>query len=173
MTQFPSPADSAPFAELPAALVDEVLGQTSAVARELLDSFRQVREERAALRGKLEGSGALIADSSLGYPPAPTTCAAGRFIRHRAASHDGSGRGCRGGGRGSDTAIREAALGTPSSQELRCRRASLPGYRHRSPVGNVGRGVVSGHRGSARFVDAGRHVDVAHHLLQSGPQHGA
>ncbi len=76
MTQFPSPADSAPFAELPAALVDEVLGQTSAVARELLDSFRQVREERAALRGKLEGSGALIADSSLGYPPAPTTCAA-------------------------------------------------------------------------------------------------
>ena len=76
MTQFPSPADSAPFAELPAALVDEVLGQTSAVARDLLDSFRQVREERAALRAKLEGSGALIADSSLGYPPAPTTCAA-------------------------------------------------------------------------------------------------
>ena len=76
MTQAPLSADSAPFADLPAALVDDVLGQTSAVARELLTSFRQVREEREALRAKLTDSGLVMAESSLSHPPLPTTCAA-------------------------------------------------------------------------------------------------
>lgn len=76
MTQAPLSADSAPFADLPAALVDDVLGQTSAVARELLTSFRQVREERETLRAKLTDSGLVMAESSLGHPPLPTTCAA-------------------------------------------------------------------------------------------------
>lgn len=68
--------DSAPFADLPAALVDDVLGQTSTVARELLASFQQVREERETLRSNLTDSGLVIAESSLGHPPLPTTCAA-------------------------------------------------------------------------------------------------
>ena len=76
MTQAPLSADSAPFADLPAALVDDVLGQTSAVARELLTSFRQVREERETLRAKLTDSGLVMVESSLGHPPLPTTCAA-------------------------------------------------------------------------------------------------
>ena len=76
MTQAPLSADSAPFADLPAALVDDVLGQTSAVARELLTSFRQVREERETLRAKLTDSGFVMVESSLGHPPLPTTCAA-------------------------------------------------------------------------------------------------
>lgn len=76
MTQAPLSADSAPFADLPAALVDDVLGQTSAVARELLTSFRQVREERETLRAKLTDSGLVMTESSLGHPPLPTTCAA-------------------------------------------------------------------------------------------------
>ena len=76
MTQAPLSADSAPFADLPAALVDDVLGQTSAVARELLTSFQQVREERETLRAKLADSGLVMAESSLGHPPLPTTCAA-------------------------------------------------------------------------------------------------
>ena len=75
MTQAPLPTDSAPFSDLPAALVDDVLRQTSDVARELLTSFRQVREEREALRSKLADSGLVIAESSLGHPPLPTTCA--------------------------------------------------------------------------------------------------
>ena len=76
MTQAPLSADSAPFADLPAALVDDVLGQTSAVARELLTSFQRVREERETLRAKLADSGLVMAESSLGHPPLPTTCAA-------------------------------------------------------------------------------------------------
>ena len=75
MTQTPFSPDSAPFADLPAALVDDVLDQTSAVARELLTSFRQVGEDRESLRKHLVDSGLVIAESSLGYPPIPTTCA--------------------------------------------------------------------------------------------------
>ena len=76
MTQAALSADSAPFADLPAALVDDVLDQTSAVARELLTSFQQIREERETLRTKLTNSGLVMAESSLGHPPLPTTCAA-------------------------------------------------------------------------------------------------
>lgn len=75
MTQPPFSPDAAPFADLPAALVDDVLDQTSDVARELLTSFRQVGEDRESLRKHLVDSGLVIAESSLGYPPIPTTCA--------------------------------------------------------------------------------------------------
>ena len=76
MNQTPLSADQTPFADLPAALVDEVLGQTSVVARELLASFQNVREERETRRKALVDSGIVMAESSLGYPPLPTTCAA-------------------------------------------------------------------------------------------------
>ncbi len=76
MTRTPLAADQTPFADLPAALVDDVLDQTSAVARELLASFQEVRGEREDLRATLVESGIVMAESSLGYPPPPTTCAA-------------------------------------------------------------------------------------------------
>ncbi len=76
MTQSPLTPDQTPFADLPAALVDEVLSQTSAVAQDLLTSFKQVREERETLRAELANSGLVVSESSLGYPPLPTTCAA-------------------------------------------------------------------------------------------------
>jgi hypothetical protein len=66
--------DETPFADLPAALVEEVLGQTAAVAGDLLGSFRKVREDRETLRRQLIESGMVISESSLGYPPFPTTC---------------------------------------------------------------------------------------------------
>ena len=75
MTPPPLSTDPTPFADLPAALVDDVLGQTSAVAGELLTSFQRVREDRESLRKHLIDSGLVIAESSLGYPPIPTTCA--------------------------------------------------------------------------------------------------
>ncbi len=68
------PPDETPFADLPAALVEEVLGQTAAVAEDLLGSFRKVREDRETLRRQLIESGMVISESSLGYPPSPTTC---------------------------------------------------------------------------------------------------
>jgi len=70
------PSDETPFADLPAALVEELLGQTTSVAQELLTSFQQVRNERESLRSQLLESGLVITDSSLGYPPLPTTCGA-------------------------------------------------------------------------------------------------
>ena len=75
MTQTPFSPDSAPFADLPAALVDDVLDQTRDVAGKLLTSFQQVGEDRESLRKHLVDSGLVIAESSLGYPPIPTTCA--------------------------------------------------------------------------------------------------
>ena len=67
---------TATFADLPAALVDEVLDQTTAIAHDLLTSFQDVRAERQAMRKGLEESGLLTTESALGYPPLPTTCAA-------------------------------------------------------------------------------------------------
>ena len=71
-----TPGQQAPFTDLPAALVEEVLRETTAVAEDLLTSFEQVRAERETLRRRLVDSGLLTTDSSLGYPPLPTTCAA-------------------------------------------------------------------------------------------------
>ena len=70
------PGGQAPFADLPAALVEEVLGETTAVAEGLLASLQQVRQDRETLRRQLVDSGLVTTDSSLGYPPLPTTCAA-------------------------------------------------------------------------------------------------
>lgn len=67
--------DTSPFAELPAALVDEVLLRTGEVAGALLASFGQLKTQRAELRKQLELSGLLLRKSDLGAPPYPTTCA--------------------------------------------------------------------------------------------------
>jgi len=68
--------NDSPFAELPAALVEEVLDQTSAVAEELLSSFQEIRVNRESLRRSLTDAEIVISESSLGYPPLPTTCGA-------------------------------------------------------------------------------------------------
>jgi hypothetical protein len=81
--------DETPFAHLPAALVEEVLGQTSAVGDLLLDAFRQVKTDRAAYRQGLVDSGLLCNESSLGYPPLPTTCGTdGSYAIERLLSAD-------------------------------------------------------------------------------------
>jgi hypothetical protein len=63
--------DETPFADLPAALVEEVLGQTAAVAGDLLGSFRKVREDRETLRRQLIESGMVISESVPGIPTIP------------------------------------------------------------------------------------------------------
>lgn len=65
-----------PFADLPAALVEEVLEQTSAVGDLLLKTFREVKNDRAAYRQALTEQKLILHESTLGYPPLPTTCAA-------------------------------------------------------------------------------------------------
>ena len=67
--------DDSPFAELPAALVDDVLHKTSEVAGALLAAMDQMKDGREAMRGRLESSDLLVRKSDLGQPPFPTTCA--------------------------------------------------------------------------------------------------
>ncbi|MGA4643452.1 DNA double-strand break repair nuclease NurA [Limisphaera sp. 4302-co] len=74
MNASPESREPGPFADLPAALVEEVLSQTEAVAKDLLASFQKIRKDRAELRSTLEKSGLVTTESSLGYPPLPTTC---------------------------------------------------------------------------------------------------
>ncbi len=68
--------EDTPFADLPAALVEEVLEQTSDVAEQLLGAFRKTRSDRERIRRSLTDSGIVVAESDLGYPPLPTTCGA-------------------------------------------------------------------------------------------------
>src|SRR3712207_287797 len=78
-----------PFADLPAALVDEVLNKTGGVAEELLKEFQGLRTDRASLRKSLTDFGMIIDDSKCGYPDLPTTCAVdGSYALERLLSLD-------------------------------------------------------------------------------------
>lgn len=72
----PATSAAAPFADLPAALVEEVLEQTTAVSRELLAAFEEVRDKRDALRSDLVGSGLLETEAGMAHASVPTTCGA-------------------------------------------------------------------------------------------------
>lgn len=67
--------DETPFADLPAALVEEVIGQTVEVSEVLLDSFKKIKKDKSGYRNKIIESEFLWNESELGYPPLPTTCA--------------------------------------------------------------------------------------------------
>ena len=66
--------DEAPFADLPAALVEEVLGKASTAGELLLETFRNVKVDRADYRQALLDQNLIQHESVLGYPPLPTTC---------------------------------------------------------------------------------------------------
>jgi hypothetical protein len=64
-----------PFVDLPASLVEQVLEETEHISSALLNTFVSMRDQRTELREGLRRSGLLTHDSSLGYPPIPTTSA--------------------------------------------------------------------------------------------------
>jgi hypothetical protein len=65
-------SDSPDFAELPAALVEELLSQTASVGDQLLNSFGRIKADREKFR---EGMQTITKnDSFYGYPQLPTTC---------------------------------------------------------------------------------------------------
>jgi hypothetical protein len=66
--------DDHPFADLPAALVEDVLRETTAVADALLGDFRTMQQDRTRLRRDLEAAGMLMRESELPFPELPTTC---------------------------------------------------------------------------------------------------
>jgi len=63
-----------PFAELPAALVEEVLDRTEGLGRQLLTSFEEMRSQREARRSQIANAGLLRREGDLPYVPIPTTC---------------------------------------------------------------------------------------------------
>ena len=82
-------SDNAPFTDLPAALVEEVLEQSASVAEGLLADFLKVRKDRETLRKQLMQSKVVITESTLGYPPLPTTCGAdGSYAMERLLTTD-------------------------------------------------------------------------------------
>ena len=89
MTHIPSFGDPTPFADLPAALVEEILEQTNEVTKKLLASFTEVKERRERFRSDLCNAEIITPESSLGSPPPPTTCAAdGSYAVERLLSTD-------------------------------------------------------------------------------------
>ncbi len=82
-------ADQTPFVDLPAALIEEMLAETSEVAQSLLEAFRSIKIERSRFRSELMAKGLLLHDSALGYPPLPTTCGVdGSYAIERLLSSD-------------------------------------------------------------------------------------
>lgn len=63
-----------PFAELPAALVQEVLERTTEVGQTILESFDRIDSQRAKWRADLEKKKLLRHEAELEYIPIPTTC---------------------------------------------------------------------------------------------------
>src|SRR5579875_71467 len=75
MTDVASHSDLTPFADLPAALVEEVLGKTSEIVDDFLRPLKEISNDRDELRKRLYEKVQVIRESSLGSPQIPTTCA--------------------------------------------------------------------------------------------------
>jgi len=63
-----------PFAELPEALVEEMLSKSEAVGDRLYDSFKEIQKNKSNLRDQLQEKNILKRDAEVGYPGIPTTC---------------------------------------------------------------------------------------------------
>jgi len=66
--------NDSPFAELPAALVQEVLERTEEISQSLLNSFDDIREKKSSWRAQLVERDLVRKDSNLPLVPIPTCC---------------------------------------------------------------------------------------------------
>ncbi len=62
------------FAELPEALVEEMLSKSEMVGESLHVAFKEIQENKEKIRGQLQVENILKKDSEVGYPGIPTTC---------------------------------------------------------------------------------------------------
>lgn len=67
-------AKERPFQDLPAALVEELLGSAIDVGSSLMESFLELQKEREALRSDLKANNLLMTEADLEYVQVPTTC---------------------------------------------------------------------------------------------------
>ncbi len=66
--------EQTPFAELPEALVEEMLSKSEQVGYRLYDSFKEIQNNKANMRRQLQAQDILKHDTEVGYPGIPTTC---------------------------------------------------------------------------------------------------
>jgi len=66
--------EQTPFAELPEALVEEMLSKSELVGDKLYDSFKKIHNDKARMRKELQDQNILKHDTEVGYPGIPTTC---------------------------------------------------------------------------------------------------
>lgn len=71
---FSAPAPAPPGLELPASLVEELLGKNSAAGKTLADSIRAVQGGRPRIRGWMERTGRIMRDADLPSVDIPTAC---------------------------------------------------------------------------------------------------
>jgi hypothetical protein len=67
-------SNNTPFAELPAALVDEVLTQTKDVSQRLLSAFDDLKDKKETWRSALSQKGLIQKQAALPFVNTPTTC---------------------------------------------------------------------------------------------------
>jgi len=63
-----------PFAELPEALVEEMLSKSEKIGISLYNSFKEIQRKKEELRNQLLNEGILRRDNEISYPSIPTTC---------------------------------------------------------------------------------------------------
>ncbi|BAU23104.1 herA helicase [Caldimicrobium thiodismutans] len=66
--------DQISLAELPEALVEEMLLKSEAIGNVLYNSLREIQEKKTEIRKQLQEGNILKRDSEVGYPGIPTTC---------------------------------------------------------------------------------------------------
>jgi hypothetical protein len=78
-----------PFAELPEALVEEMLSKSEMVGENLYSAFKEIQENKEKIRRQLQDKNILKKDSEVGYPGIPTTCGVdGSYVVERLLATD-------------------------------------------------------------------------------------
>ena len=67
-------SEQTPFAELPEALVEEMLSKSEMVGESLYTAFKEIQESKERIRRQLQDENILKKDTEVGYPGIPTTC---------------------------------------------------------------------------------------------------
>jgi len=63
-----------PFAELPEALVEEMLSKSEEVGIKLYETYHEIQKDKAEIRKQLNSNNMLHRDAEMVYPNVPTTC---------------------------------------------------------------------------------------------------
>ena len=81
--------EQTPFAELPEALVDEMLLRSESIGRSLYESFEELRSSKTTIRKQLQDTNLLKNETEFGYAEIPTTCGAdGSYVVERLLAID-------------------------------------------------------------------------------------